>query len=53
MNATRHAMREAGALPLCAAAISAAKLQRKIGLTLPVIIDEVGDEGATGNQGGQ
>ena len=30
------------------AAISAAKLQAKIGRTLPVIIDEVGDEGATG-----
>ncbi len=30
------------------AAISAAKLQLKIGRTLPVIIDEVGEEGATG-----
>jgi ribosomal protein S12 methylthiotransferase len=30
------------------AAISAAKLQAKIGRTLPVIIDEVGEEGATG-----
>jgi ribosomal protein S12 methylthiotransferase len=30
------------------AAISAAKLQAKIGRTLEVIIDEVGDEGATG-----
>lgn len=30
------------------AAISAAKLQAKIGRTLSVIIDEVGDEGATG-----
>ena len=30
------------------AAISAAKLQAKVGRTLPVIIDEVGDEGATG-----
>ena len=30
------------------AAISAAKLQRRIGRTLPVIIDEVGEEGATG-----
>jgi ribosomal protein S12 methylthiotransferase len=30
------------------AAISAAKLQAKIGRTLQVIIDEVGDEGATG-----
>ena len=30
------------------AAISAAKLQAKIGRTLAVIIDEVGDEGATG-----
>ena len=30
------------------AAISAAKLQAKIGRTLPVIIDEVGDDGATG-----
>jgi len=30
------------------AAISAARLQAKIGRTLPVIIDEVGDEGATG-----
>ncbi|MCD2323822.1 30S ribosomal protein S12 methylthiotransferase RimO [Sphingomonas sp. IC-56] len=30
------------------AAISAAKLQAKIGRTLDVIIDEVGDEGATG-----
>ncbi|WP_174296372.1 30S ribosomal protein S12 methylthiotransferase RimO [Sphingomonas bacterium] len=30
------------------AAISAAKLQRKVGRTLPVIIDEVGEEGATG-----
>jgi ribosomal protein S12 methylthiotransferase len=30
------------------ATISAAKLQAKIGRTLPVIIDEVGDEGATG-----
>ncbi|MCU6452578.1 30S ribosomal protein S12 methylthiotransferase RimO [Sphingomonas sp. A2-49] len=30
------------------AAISAAKLAAKVGRTLPVIIDEVGDEGATG-----
>ena len=30
------------------AAISAAKLQATIGRTLPVIIDEVGDDGATG-----
>jgi len=30
------------------AAISAARLQAKIGRTLPVIIDEVGEEGATG-----
>jgi len=30
------------------AAISAARLSAKIGRTLPVIIDEVGDEGATG-----
>ena len=30
------------------AAISAAKLAAKIGRTLPVIIDEVGDDGATG-----
>ena len=30
------------------AAISAAKLQAKIGLTLPVIIDAVGEDGATG-----
>ena len=30
------------------AAISTAKLAAKIGRTLPVIIDEVGDEGATG-----
>jgi ribosomal protein S12 methylthiotransferase len=30
------------------AAISAARLATKIGRTLPVIIDEVGDEGATG-----
>ncbi|KRC82309.1 30S ribosomal protein S12 methylthiotransferase RimO [Sphingomonas sp. Root241] len=30
------------------AAISAAKLQAKVGRTLEVIIDEVGDEGATG-----
>ena len=30
------------------AAISAAKLQAKIGRTLSVIIDEVGDDGATG-----
>lgn len=30
------------------AAISAAKLQAKIGRTMPVIIDEVGEDGATG-----
>ena len=30
------------------AAISAAKLAAKVGRTLPVIIDEVGEEGATG-----
>ena len=30
------------------AAISAAKLQAKIGRTMPIVIDEVGDEGATG-----
>jgi ribosomal protein S12 methylthiotransferase len=30
------------------AAISAAKLQAKIGRTLDVIIDEVGEDGATG-----
>ena len=30
------------------AAISAAKLQAKVGRTMPVIIDEVGEEGATG-----
>ena len=30
------------------AAISAAKLQAKIGRTLEVIIDEVGEDGATG-----
>ena len=30
------------------AAISAAKLQARIGSTLPVIVDEVGEEGATG-----